>query len=79
VSARPSRSCERSSLAEYLFLLRDQRESELLSLSATERYERFLREHASLGGQIPQHQIASYLGVTPVSLSRLIARRRRAP
>jgi CRP-like cAMP-binding protein len=64
-------------LAEYLFLLRDQRESELLSLSATERYERFLHEHASLVGQVPQHQIASYLGVTPVSLSRLIARRRR--
>lgn len=65
-------------LAEYLFLLRDQRESELLSLSATERYERFLQEHASLVGRIPQHQIASYLGVTPVSLSRLIARRRSA-
>jgi len=64
-------------LAEQLFLVRDQRESELLTLTATERYERFLRDHASLVGRIPQHQIASYLGVTPVSLSRLIARRRR--
>lgn len=64
-------------LAEQLFLIRDQREAELLTLTATERYERFLQQHASLVGRIPQHQIASFLGVTPVSLSRLIGRKRR--
>lgn len=63
-------------LAERFFLIRDQRETEFLTLSATERYERFLEQHSTLVGRVPQRQIASYLGVTPVSLSRLIARRR---
>ena len=36
-----------------------------------ERYESLVREHPEIVTQIPQHYIASYLGITPVSLSRI--------
>jgi len=47
------------------------RVSELVSLSAEDRYTRFLRKYPDLFQRIPLHQIASYLGVTPQSLSRI--------
>ena len=36
-----------------------------------ERYEALQREHPEILRRIPQHYIASYLGITPVSLSRI--------
>jgi len=39
--------------------------------SPRERYEELLREHPEIVRRIPQHYIASYLGITPVSLSRI--------
>lgn len=39
-----------------------------------QRYERLLEEHPNIVAQIPQHYLASYLGITPVSLSRIRAR-----
>jgi len=39
--------------------------------SPRERYEELLREHPEIVRRIPQHYIASHLGVTPVSLSRI--------
>jgi CRP-like cAMP-binding protein len=39
--------------------------------SPRERYEELLREHPEIVRRIPQHFIASYLGITPVSLSRI--------
>ncbi len=36
-----------------------------------ERYEALLRENPALVQRIPQHYLASYLGITPVSLSRI--------
>ena len=56
---------------------KEQREHELLTLSATERYERFLAESPAIAGRVPQHDLARYLGITPVALSR-IRRRLRA-
>ena len=43
------------------------------SMSATseERYLEFVRTYPSLVQRIPQHMIASYLGITPESLSRI--------
>ena len=43
------------------------------SMSATseERYQEFMRTYPSLAQRIPQHMIASYLGITPESLSRI--------
>lgn len=39
-----------------------------------QRYEALLREHPDIVTQIPRHYIATYLGITPVSLSRIRAR-----
>lgn len=62
-------------LAEYLLLGTDARLAELLLLSPEQRYLALLRSHKSkIMERIPQHYIASYLGVTPVSLSRIRAR-----
>jgi CRP-like cAMP-binding protein len=36
-----------------------------------ERYEDLLRNHSEIIQRIPQHYIASFLGITPVSLSRI--------
>lgn len=40
-----------------------------------QRYEELLREYPNIIRRIPQHYIASYLGITPVSLSRIRNRR----
>jgi CRP-like cAMP-binding protein len=42
-----------------------------LSKSAAERYEEFLRRYPDIGQRVPDHQIASYLGITAQSLSRI--------
>jgi CRP-like cAMP-binding protein len=47
--------------------------------SPRERYEELLREHPEIVRRIPQHYIASYLGITPVSLSRIRNRIHRKP
>ena len=36
-----------------------------------QRYGKLLKEHPQIIQRIPQHYIASYLGITPVSLSRI--------
>ena len=36
-----------------------------------ERYYELLREHPEIFTRIPQHYIASFLGITPISLSRI--------
>lgn len=64
-------------VAEQLFWRKEQREAQLLTLSATERYLQLLREAPSLVARVQQHHLASYLGVTEVSLSRLRARLRQ--
>jgi CRP-like cAMP-binding protein len=66
-------------LAEHFLLERETRAHELLTLSATERYARFCATHRAILPLLKSYDIASYLGVTPVSLSRLRARQRRAP
>ncbi|WP_437855285.1 Crp/Fnr family transcriptional regulator [Sorangium sp. So ce363] len=62
-------------VAEALFVEREQRAAELLTLSAEQRYEALLARSPALVERVPQYQIASYLGITPVSLSRIRARR----
>lgn len=58
-------------LAERLYITKEKREFEFLRLSATERYEAFCRENPGLAERVPQYHIASYLGITPVALSRI--------
>lgn len=36
-----------------------------------QRYEELLKEYPNIIQRVPQHYIASYLGITPVSLSRM--------
>lgn len=36
-----------------------------------ERYNELLKKHPQILQRVPQHYIASYLGITPVSLSRI--------
>lgn len=64
-------------LAEQFVLERETRAHELLTLSATERYAAFRRSHRAILPLLKNYEIASYLGITPVSLSRLRARERR--
>jgi CRP-like cAMP-binding protein len=61
-------------LAELTLLEREERAHELLTLSAGERYARFRETHHALLPELRSYDIASYLGITPVSLSRLRAR-----
>ena len=42
--------------------------------SPEKRYRNLMRENPELVSRVPQQYIASYLGVTPVSLSRIRAR-----
>jgi len=52
-------------------LYKMQREYAFQILSATERYIAFQKEYGKIKGRVPQHYIASYLGITPESLSRI--------
>ncbi|AFY44283.1 Crp/Fnr family transcriptional regulator [Nostoc sp. PCC 7107] len=58
-------------LVEALFLKKEKREAELLLDDATTRYQNFLREYPDLEQRVKQYHIASYLGISPVSLSRI--------
>lgn len=53
-----------------------QRYVELLTLSPLDRYHLLLAQVPDIERTVPQYQIASYLGITPVSLSRLRKRKR---
>jgi len=44
---------------------------QLLSASAEQRYSTFIKTYPNLAQRIPQKMIASYLGITPESLSRV--------
>lgn len=59
--------------AQQLFIRQEQRECELLLDDATTRYVKFRAEYPGLEERIKQHHIASYLGITPVTLSRIRA------
>lgn len=48
-----------------------QRERDLLQLSASERYLKLCQQQPELVTALTDSQLASYIGVTPVSLSRL--------
>jgi CRP-like cAMP-binding protein len=57
---------------------KEKRERELLTLTPEQRYGRFLDEEAALAARIPQKDLALYLGITPVALSRIRGRLQRA-
>ncbi|RYZ57739.1 MAG: Crp/Fnr family transcriptional regulator [Proteobacteria bacterium] len=59
-------------VAERAFVESDQRLYQLLTQDASKRYENFLLSHQHLRGRIHQYMIAMYLGISPVSLSRIV-------
>ncbi len=59
-----------------LAMKKEQREYELLCLSVEERYQLFCEREADLVSRLAQVDIARYLGVTPVALSRIRKRLR---
>lgn len=50
---------------------KEMREFELLCLSAEDRYQRLLQSTPEITELVTQNEIARYLGVTPVALSRI--------
>jgi CRP-like cAMP-binding protein len=63
---------------EELALIKLQRERELLTLSAEALYREFARKQPKLTERLPQKDLAAYLGVTAVGLSRIVRRTRSA-
>lgn len=56
---------------------KDQQIVNALSTSAEERYEAFLKKYPSIALRVPQFMLASYLGVSPETLSRVRKNRSR--
>jgi len=56
---------------EYLFLMYEKKQFESLSLNATQRYLLLKSRIPDIDKQIAQYQIASYLNITAVQLSRI--------
>lgn len=59
---------------EFYGARKEKRERELLTLTPEERYRLFLAEEPELAARVPQKDLALYLGVTPVALSRIRGR-----
>ena len=57
--------------AERLLIRKELRARSLLEQNATERYLNFVKNEPQMLQRVPQFHIASYLGITEVSLSRL--------
>jgi CRP-like cAMP-binding protein len=58
-------------MAERLFLIKSNREQNLLNLTAEERYMQLFKERPELLKEIPLKYISSYIGVTAQALSRI--------
>jgi hypothetical protein len=58
-------------IAEYYFIYQDNRIKNMFALSPTERYDSITEIFPDIHNRVPQHMIASYLGITSVHLSRL--------
>ena len=58
-------------IAEFYFIYQDDRIKNLYARTPKERYDSITDIFPNLHNRVPQHMIASYLGITPVHLSRL--------
>jgi len=56
---------------EYYYMHLEQRMISLQSLSAQERYQQFSQSSPEVFREVPLHHIASYLGISPETLSRI--------
>ena len=58
-------------IAEYYFTYLDRRIEHLYTLSPMQRYDLMNQIFPDIHNRVPQHMIASYLGITPIHLSRI--------
>lgn len=58
-------------IAEWYFIYKDTRIKNLYALTPKERYDQITDVFPNIHNRVPQHMIASYLGITAVHLSRL--------
>lgn len=58
-------------IAEFYFIYQDNRLKNMYSLTPKERYDNITEVFPNIHNRVPQHMIASYLGISPVHLSRL--------
>lgn len=69
-----------SSFVKYLkrsYIFLQKRLVSILSNTAEENYEELIENHPELIKRLPQYHISSYLGVTPVFLSKILSKRAR--
>lgn len=55
---------------EMMLIRNERREAELLTMTAQQRFRQLVRNFPDYLERIPQYHIASYLGITPVALSK---------
>ena len=58
-------------IAEQKYIRRINKQIDLNTYSAKERYSRALKEWPGIIDKIPQHKLATYIGIAPESLSRI--------
>ncbi|GAA4882540.1 Crp/Fnr family transcriptional regulator [Flaviramulus aquimarinus] len=58
-------------ILEHVFIRYEERQLELISMDATKRYLKLRKKIPDIDKLIPQYQIASYLSITAVQLSRI--------
>lgn len=58
-------------LLEKGYGIKEKREREFLLLDAESRYKIFLKEYPNIENRVKLNMIASYLGITPIALSRI--------
>jgi len=59
------------------FIASTKRVASSLAKSAADRYQEFIVQYPQIEQRVPNHQIASYLGITPQSLSRIRAQAKK--
>ncbi|PWH82454.1 hypothetical protein DIS18_09370 [Algibacter marinivivus] len=58
-------------ILEHVYIRYEERQLELISMDAKDRYLTLKKKIPTIDELIPQYQIASYLSITPVQLSRI--------
>ncbi|WP_296383153.1 Crp/Fnr family transcriptional regulator [Winogradskyella sp.] len=58
-------------ILEYVFIMYERKQLETMALNGTERYLSLKKQIPNIDNLIPQYQIASYLNISPVQLSRI--------
>jgi CRP-like cAMP-binding protein len=71
VARSPAWAAFLARVTQQLYLIKSEREYELLALDAEARYQSFRAAYAALESAIALRHVASYVGITPEHLSRL--------